>query len=345
MIHSLQIVIAIWLCRFLLAASELYGPWVVLFDETIDHAFFRTTVTLFYALLPEKSGTFSILSEYRALFHGIGVLGLTEDQLLSIFGVTEVLDASQNFTIDAYNWGTDRIDQSSLPLDNAAYNPDFDGSGVDCYIIDTGLDTEHIEFADIGKNREVANVFDAFSPDGVILPNNDQQGHGTHVAGTMGGNTIGVSNGCNVYGVKVLSDAGPSALTSVIDGMEFVASRHKNNPGARSVVNMSLGAGCGSDGCVGSAQSRGVDELVKAGIIVVTSAGNSYANACFFSPASVPLAITVGASSITDDPSDFSNFGECVDIWAPGMYVDIEVQWCMFIHQRNSSFELTQCLS
>ena len=244
---------------------------------------------------------------------GVAVL----DFVRSLPGV-ESIARSKVYRSNSLSWGLDRIDQRNLPL-NGVYSPDFNGTGVNVYIVDSGIDTEHKEFQPVkGKpRRRVENVFDASSP--FISPNNDGVGHGTHVAGIVGGNTVGVSPGCNIFGVKVLASSGGGTDFDIIRGLSFVLNMYsiERRP---SIVSMSLGGTCESyEECSKDLLVLAVEKLSSEGIVVVTAAGNSDCDSCLTTPAYAPQGITVGASSIKDDAAVFSDFGKCIDIYAPGV--------------------------
>ena len=196
-------------------------------------------------------------------------------------------------------WGIDRVDQRDLPL-NQTYNYDTTASGVHAYVIDTGLLGTHSQFT----NR-VGNGWSAIS-DG--RGTTDCNGHGTHVAGTLGGSTYGVAKGVTIHPVRVLGCDGTGSFSGIIDGMDWVASNHVKP----AVANMSLGGGA----------TQSVDDAVtrlhNAGVIVVVAAGNNNASACNYSPARAAAAITVGSTTNTDARSSFSNYGSCLDIYGPG---------------------------
>ncbi|HEX8360558.1 MAG TPA: S8 family peptidase [Longimicrobium sp.] len=199
-------------------------------------------------------------------------------------------------------WGLDRSDQRALPL-NGTYNYTPTGAGVNVYIIDTGIRFAHAEFITNGVSRAVSG-YDAV--DGGAA--DDCNGHGTHVAGTVGGNSYGVAKGAKLYGIRVLDCAGSGTNSGVIAGMDWVAQNHVKPAAA----NMSLGGGASQ------ATDDAIQRMVNAGVTVVVAAGNENQNACNVSPARAAAAITVGATTNTDARASFSNFGSCLDIFAPG---------------------------
>lgn len=196
-------------------------------------------------------------------------------------------------------WGLDRIDQRDRPTDTN-YNYTATGSGVNAYIIDTGVRFTHNEFS----GRTGAS-FDSIN-DG--QNGNDCNGHGTHVAGTVGGTVYGVAKDVTIHRVRVLNCQGSGTNSGVIAGVDWVTANHVSP----AVANMSLGGGAST------ALDNAVNNSVGAGVTYAVAAGNSNANACNSSPAREPSAITVGSTTSSDARSSFSNFGTCVDIFAPG---------------------------
>lgn len=207
-------------------------------------------------------------------------------------------------------WGIDRIDQRALPLSNS-YTYNADGTGVTVYIIDTGIRFDHTEFG----GRAVAGV-DEVTPGGTAA---DCNGHGTHVAGTVGGTTYGVAKKVKLVAVRVLDCSGSGTFAGVTAGVDWVTGQKQANPTVPMAANMSLGGGATQ------ALDDAVARSTAAGVVHVVAAGNSSADACTQSPARAPSAITVGATDDTDARASFSNFGTCVDIFAPG--VNITSSW------------------
>ncbi|MGX7825893.1 S8 family peptidase [Actinokineospora sp. 24-640] len=197
------------------------------------------------------------------------------------------------------SWGLDRIDQRNLPLNNSYTYPDT-ASNVTAYIIDTGIRTTHTDFT----QRAVwgANT----TGDGVDA---DCHGHGTHVAGTVGGAGHGVAKAVRLVAVKVLNCAGSGTTAGVIAGVEWVT----GTSARPAVANMSLGGGAQP------ALDTAVAGSIASGITYAIASGNSNADACGFSPARVPTALTVNASDSADNRASFSNWGSCTDLFAPGV--------------------------
>ena len=196
-------------------------------------------------------------------------------------------------------WGLDRIDQRNLPL-STTYSYTSTGAGVRAYIIDTGIHASHTQFTGrVGTGT-----------DKVDNDNNpaDCNGHGTHVAGTVGGTTYGVAKGVTLIGVRVLNCSGSGTTSGVIAGVDWVTANHVKP----AVANMSLGGGAST------ALDNAVANSIAAGVTYAIAAGNSNARACNASPARVPSAITVGATTSTDARASYSNWGSCLDLFAPG---------------------------
>ncbi|HEX5586776.1 MAG TPA: S8 family serine peptidase [Acidimicrobiia bacterium] len=199
------------------------------------------------------------------------------------------------------SWGLDRIDQHPLPLDTG-YSYGDTGAGVTAYIVDTGIRATHTDFT-----GRVGSGFSAIS-DG--RGTTDCAGHGTHVAGTIGGATYGVAKSVTLVPVRVLNCQGSGTTSGVVAGIDWAVGNHPAD--ASAVLNMSLGGGISST--LDAAVQRATDD----GITVVVAAGNSTADACNSSPSRAPSALTIGATTITDARASYSNFGTCLDLFAPG---------------------------
>ncbi|MEV0807939.1 S8 family peptidase [Micromonospora sp. NPDC050200] len=194
-------------------------------------------------------------------------------------------------------WGLDRIDQRNLPLSGSYTYPNT-ASNVRAYIIDTGIRTTHTDFG--GRASWGTNTVDT--------NNTDCNGHGTHVAGTVGGNAYGVAKQVRLVAVKVLNCSGSGSTTGVVSGINWVTA----NAVKPAVANMSLGGGASTT------LDNAVTNSINSGVTYAVAAGNSNANACNYSPARAAAAITVGATTSTDARASYSNYGSCVDIFAPG---------------------------
>jgi subtilisin family serine protease len=239
---------------------------------------------------------------YKHAINGFAVeMSEAEAEALSLDFRVKFVEEDGVVTADATQtnppWGLDRIDQRNRPL-NGTYVYNWTGSGVRAYIIDTGIRTAHTQFG-----GRASNVFDAFGGSG-----QDCNGHGTHVAGTVGGSTYGVAKSSLLRGVRVLNCSGSGSTSGVIAGVDWVRQNHI----APAVANMSLGGGAST------ALDNAVNNLHNAGVSIAVAAGNSNANACNSSPARAVNAITVGSTTSTDARSSFSNFGTCLDLFAPG---------------------------
>jgi len=243
---------------------------------------------------------------YTAALRGF-TLGQLSDEAVAALRSNPLVDYVEQdqvaYAIDEQanaTWGIDRIDQRDLPLSGTfVYNAT--GSGVNAYILDTGVRYSHSEFG-----GRASFGFDVFESDG-----SDCHGHGTHVAGTVGGVIYGVAKDVLLYSVRVLDCDGYGTYEGVIAGVDWVTANHQSP----AVANMSLGGG------YSQALNDAVTNSVNAGVFYGVAAGNAAEDACYYSPASTPSATTVGATDGGDVEADFSNRGACLDVWAPGVAI------------------------
>ena len=248
-------------------------------------------------------------SAAKVLARTSGVLAVAPDAKVTTFD--EVPQAgTQTLPASPAIWGLDRIDQVSLPL-NRAYRYNMKATDVTAYVIDTGVKSTHAEF---GGRVRTGRDFDAYRVSTDAQYGEDCDGHGTHVAGTLGGQTYGVAKQVTIVSVRVLDCSGSGYVSDIVEGIEWMIADHE--AGTPAVANISLG------GSRNSAMDAAVGRAIGDGITVAVAAGNGGTfggqDACSTSPGRVPEAVTVGATDTGDRKTSWSNYGSCVDIFAPG---------------------------
>ena len=244
-----------------------------------------------------------VVNRFESALNGLH-LRMSEGEALAMADREDVKFVEEDGYVDLQatqspaTWGLDRVDARS-GLDNS-YTYNADGSGVHAYIIDTGINASHTDFA-----GRIGNGYDAIDNDNTP---NDCNGHGTHVAGTVGGSVYGVAKNVTLHAVRVIG-CGPSApIATIVAGVNWTTQNHQKP----AVANLSLG------GATSSALDQAISGLINAGVTAVVAAGNNNSNACNFSPARVSNAITVASIAQGDRKAGTSNWGSCVDLFAPG---------------------------
>ena len=223
------------------------------------------------------------------------VAALRKDSRVAAIEQDRVVTASATQT--NATWGLDRIDQRARPL-STTYTYNATASNVYAYVIDTGIYTAHSNFG-----GRAANVYDAFGGNG-----QDCNGHGTHVAGTIGSATYGVAKSARLRGVRVLNCSGSGSTSGIIAALNWL----RTNAARPAVANMSLGGG------YSSTLNSAATNVANSGVFLAVAAGNENQNACNVSPASASAVFTTASSTRTDAKSSFSNWGSCVEAYAPG---------------------------
>ncbi|KAL7746471.1 hypothetical protein RI367_008226, partial [Sorochytrium milnesiophthora] len=317
---SLLTVAALLVSQALAAAPIIKDKYIIRLKSHADQAQFTTKLhatmhtmnTMEGATVDHKvENTYAIgdFKGYSGQFSAAAVDRLRKDPLVESVTPDHIVHATGSQEHPP-SWGLTRISEHALDT-NQPYNyPDTAGAGVTAYVIDTGIMIDHPDVK--GRAKWGFTACDN-------CQDTDDNGHGTHVATTIGGTTYGVAKKVNLVAVKVLSGDGSGSNAGVIKGINWVADQVKKNGGKKAVANMSLG------GQKDDNTNAAVEAAIAAGVVFSVAAGNDNADACNGSPSSAPSAITVGATDNTDARADFSDWGKCVTVFAPGK--DITAGW------------------
>jgi len=290
------------MAQLLRKPKSIPDEYIVVLREDVKDVALRGSSDVARELVAARGG--QVLHTYERALKGFWVK-MSEAQVRELLADPRVAYIEENGVVSASasqtsaTWGIDRIDQRNLPRDST-YNYNFDGTGVHAYIIDTGMRLTHSQYT-----GRVGNGFDSITAGGNA---NDCHGHGTHVAGTVGGTTWGVAKKVTLHPVRVLDCTGYGSDAQVIAGLDWVTANHVKP----AVANMSLG------GDASQALDDAVERMITAGVVTAVAAGNDSGNACSYSPARTPNALTVGSTTSSDARSSFSNYGTCLDIFGPG---------------------------
>jgi subtilisin family serine protease len=281
------------------ASRPIIGRYIVIFKAHVQNPA-QESAALMRGAKGQVHHTFShAIKGFSASIPDAALQGLKNNPNIESIEPDQTVQLNQTSPQNQVTWGLDRIDQADRPLDTQ-YSFNYTGAGVTAFVIDTGIRTDHLEFT--------GRVLPGYSVVADSNGTNDCNGHGTHVAGTLGGSTYGVAKLAQLVPVRVLNCAGSGTLSGVIAGIDWAAGTSLRP----AVANLSLGSS------KSSSVNAAVAGAVAKGITMVVAAGNSAANACNYSPSSEPTAITVGASTSADARASYSNYGSCVDVFAPG---------------------------
>lgn len=283
-------------------ANKIENHYIVVLDEAVVGERGDYSIAEYIAEEMAINHRGKLKHVYKHALNGFAIeMSEADAEMLSLdFRVKYVEEDAVMETIATQSnppWGLDRIDQRDRPL-SGTYTYNWTGSGVRVYVIDTGIRTAHTQFG-----GRASNVFDVNGGNG-----QDCNGHGTHVSGTVGGSTYGVAKSALLRGVRVFGCGSTTSTSNIIAGVNWVTSNHIKP----AIANMSVG------GPASSSMDTAVNNLINAGVTVAVAAGNSNTNACTQSPARAAAAITVGSTTSSDVRSSFSNYGTCLDLFAPG---------------------------
>lgn len=280
-------------------SKPIPGRYIVVFKDSVSNSV-AEVANVMHGHRGQVHHTYSrALKGFAVTLSDAALQGLRTHPNVDYIEQDQTVTLNQVSPENQATWGLDRIDQADRPLDTQYYF-NYTGTGVNAFIIDTGIRPGHVEFS--------GRVLPGYNVVADTNGTNDCHGHGTHVAGTVGGTTWGVAKGVSLIPVRVLDCTGSGTWSGVIAGIDWVAGSTLRP----AVANMSLAGGASVS--VNAAVARAVSK----GVTMVVAAGNSNADACSYSPAGEPSAITVGATTSSDARASYSNYGSCVDIFGPG---------------------------
>ncbi|CAD6456269.1 d8f3fb16-a9a2-4889-868b-a7b6ea0050cf [Sclerotinia trifoliorum] len=292
------------------AAKEIVADsYIVVYNTDITAEVTASHVDFVNSIVAKRDNAVSVGATYKIKDFAGYHISADEATIVEIANKPEVayvekdqkVYASTLTTQSGATWGLGRISHHAKSTTSYIYDSTA-GSGTTVYVVDTGVYAAHSQFG--GRASMGANFVSGSA-------NTDENGHGTHCSGTIGGSTYGVAKAAKIVGVKVLDASGSGTTAGVISGIQWVATNHVS----KSVLSMSLGGG------FSSSLNSAVASTIASGVTVVVAAGNDNANAANTSPASTPDAITVGAIDTTDARASFSNYGSVLDVFAPGVNV------------------------
>ncbi|KAG0197265.1 hypothetical protein BGX33_000805 [Mortierella sp. NVP41] len=295
-----------------LGGKPIAGSYIVVLKDNKSVGTFKTSFDKIAknhngrGPVPELHREYKAIPGFHASFDATTLKAIQANPEVAYIEQDAIITIQGNQT-NPPSWGLIRVGQEKLDLTKPYAYPDTAGEGVTAYVVDTGVFVEHADLA--GRATWGANFIEGSK-------DTDENGHGTHVAGTIGGTTYGVAKKVKIVGVKVLDAQGSGATSGVVAGMDYVV---ENATPGKSVVNMSLGGG----------KSKAIDDaagrLFAKNIPLIAAAGNDGNDACDGSPSGASNVLTVGATDKADAPADFTSYGSCVEIFGPG--VDITSSW------------------
>jgi subtilisin family serine protease len=301
--------------------KKIVNSYIVRLSDDFDRVALKEHVAEMRKALPgdfEPFHVFDNLADHQKASYSVkltarGLERMLQNEHVKFVEEDQVVSLSDCQSQSGEDWGTARInhrDYNSSKTYTYDYTTGASGVNVDAYVIDTGIYCENVDFV----NKKTGScTFGYSSVTNIIgIPDEtDGNGHGTHCAGTIGGTTWGAAKEANLVAVKVLSDKGSGSTSGVIAGIDWVAGRPAVT-GRKSIANLSLGGG------FSQVQNDAIEAATASGVTMVVAAGNDNSDACNYSPASAPSAVTVAASDINNARASYSNYGNCIDIFGPG---------------------------